>query len=115
MKGHTLDDHKLREKLSCLVSFWREMKFECMLLLTFIMEIMYHVTTQVELVLSVEERMPKWFQERIGWGTKKWLSANVITRASEWQKFLHLIWGGKLYNLHENIDAVLNPPVVSTV
>ena len=64
-------------------------------------------------MLSVEERMPKWFQEWFGLGAANWRRANVIRKASEWQKALHVIWGGKLYNLRENIDAVLDPPVVS--
>ena len=70
-------------------------------------------TTQVELVLSVEERMPKVFQRWFGWGTIKWWEANIVRKTSQWQKVVHVIWGGKLYNLRENIDAVINPPVVS--
>ena len=59
--------------------------------------------------------MPKWFQEWFGWGTIKWRRANIVMKTSYWQRASHVIWGGKLYNLRENIDAVVNPPVVSTL
>ena len=63
-----------------------------------------------ELVSSVKQRIPSKFQS--WFGTAKSQNVKVVRKLSYWQSFLHGIWGGQPYMLRENIDNVLNPPVV---
>ena len=59
---------------------------------------------------SVKQRIPSKFQS--WFGTAKSQNVKVVRKLSYWQSFLHGIWGGQPYMLRENIDNVLNPPVV---
>lgn len=63
-----------------------------------------------ELVSLVKQRIPSKFQS--WFGTAKSKNVKVVRKLSYWQSFLHGIWGGQPYMLRENIDNVLNPPVV---
>ena len=63
-----------------------------------------------ELVSSVKQHIPSKFQS--WFGTAKSQNIKVVRKLSCWQSFLHGIWGGQPYMLRENIDNILNPPVV---
>lgn len=67
---------------------------------------MLSVEELVSSVKPIPSKFQSWF------GTAKSQNIKVVRKLGCWQSFLHGIWGGQPYMLRENIDNVLNPPVV---
>ena len=67
---------------------------------------MLSVEELVSSVKPIPSKFRSWF------GTAKSQNIKVVRKLSCWQSFQHGIWGGQPYMLRENIDNVLNPPVV---